>query len=47
MAETVHLEDHAEKDIKALMSLTEEERHDLLLLAAGMNLARTLETKKE
>lgn len=42
-----HLEEKKKQDIAALMELSEEERHDLLLLAAGMNIAKTLTTKKE
>lgn len=42
-----HLKDKKKQDIAALMELSEEERHDLLLLAAGMNIAKSLTTKKE
>lgn len=34
-------------DLTALMELSPEEQHDLLLLAAGMSIARDLTTKKE
>lgn len=40
-----HLKDK-KQCIAALMELSEEERHDLLLLAAGMNIARTLAAKE-
>lgn len=46
MSETVHVKSYQQEDLVALMELSEEERHDLLLLAAGMNIARTLAAKE-
>lgn len=36
-----------EEVIESLMRLTPEERHNLLMMAAGMSIARELTTKKE
>lgn len=44
---TAPFEAGQEEVIESLMKLTPEERHDLLLLAAGMNIAKSLTTKKE
>lgn len=41
------IEDSIRDDVKELMELPEEDRHDLLLLMAGMTLAKSLTTKKE
>lgn len=44
---TAPFEADQEEVIESLMRLTPEERHDLLLMAAGMSIARGLTTKKE
>lgn len=47
MSETVHVKSYQQEDLVALMGLSPEEQHDLLLLAAGMSIARKLTDKKD